>query len=293
MSSIDEVLVAGASERRESPIVALLRSAHRDPLTFVAFAILALSLLAAILAPWLAPQSPTLAAPVDRMEPLWTAGHVLGTDQLGRDMLSRMLYGARLAWIVGTLSAAFALVFGGVLGALAGYFGGWLDGFISRSVDGVMAFPPVLLALIIAAILGPSTGTGIVALAVVFTPLMARVMRGEVLARRDLEYVAASRNLGKPEPLILLQDIVPNTMSAMSVTAVIVFSRAIVIEASLSFLGVGTQPPAANWGVMIAEARDVITISPRLWLLPGIGLALTVLAANISAEVLGRQNGAR
>lgn len=282
---------AGNALRPVGAVRRLISSARHDPLTGLAVVVLAASLVAAVLAPWLAPHPPTRAAPVDRLLPLLSEGYLLGTDQLGRDVLSRLLYGARLAWIVGVLSAATALLLGGLLGAVAGFYGGWLDSFVSRSIDGIMAFPPVLLALIIAAILGPSTTTGIVAISVVFVPLMARVMRGEVLARRELEYVAASRNLGKPELAILLHDIVPNTLPAMSVTTVIVFSRAIVIEASLSFLGVGTQPPAANWGVMIAEAREVLTIYPRLWLLPGLGLVVTVLAANIAAEVLGRRGG--
>lgn len=269
------------------------RFVRNDWVTAFAVLILVGSFVAALFAPLFAPVSPTTAKPVDRLQPLFSEGYLLGTDQLGRDMLSRLLFGARLAWTVGVASSGLAVIVGGILGAVAGFYRGWLDAFISRFVDGLMAFPPVLLALVIAAVLGPSTRTGILALAVVFAPLASRVMRAEVIAQRDLEYVLASRNLGKPEWLVLLQDVLPNTVSAMSVTAVIISSRAVVIEASLSFLGVGTQPPAANWGVMIGESREFLTSHARLWVLPGVALAVTVLASNIVADfVRQRQNRA-
>lgn len=267
------------------------RAARRDPIAAIAVLVLAASLAAAVLAPLLAPHPPTRAVPVDRLLPIGSPRHVLGTDQLGRDLLSRLLFGARLAWTVGIATASLSLLIGGALGAVAGFFRGWIDAFISRSIDGLMAFPPVLLALVIAAIVGPSTTTGVLALAIVFSPLVSRVVRGEVIAQRELEYVAASRNLGKPEWLTLLQDVLPNTLPAVSVTAVIVSSRAIVIEASLSFLGVGTQPPRANWGVMISEARDHLSTHPRLMVLPGVALALTVLASNVLADSFRRRSG--
>ncbi len=282
MSPIDPVTARGQRLRRSAQGVG--RFVRNDWVTALAVVILIGSFIAALFAPLLAPVSPTAATPVDRLQPILSQGYLLGSDQLGRDMLSRLLFGARLAWTVGVASAGLAIIVGGILGAVAGFYRGWLDAFISRSVDGVMAFPPVLLALVIAAVLGPSTRTGILALGVVFAPLAARVMRAEVIAQRDLEYVFASRNLGKPEWLILVQDVLPNTVSALSVTAVIISSRAVVIEASLSFLGVGTQPPAANWGVMIGESRQFLTSHSRLWVLPGIALAVTVLASNIVAD---------
>ena len=160
----------------------------------------------------------------------------------------------------------------------------WVDGLVTRFVDGVLAFPPILLALVLAAIMGPSTKTGIIALAIVYTPLTARIMRSSVLAEKSLDYVNVSRGLGHRPSWTLWRHVVPNTLGPMLVVGTVVVSRSIIVESSLSFLGAGTQPPAAAWGLMIAEGRDLMLVNPILIVIPAIVLSATVLSINLFAD---------
>ncbi|MEM7734843.1 MAG: ABC transporter permease [Deinococcota bacterium] len=256
-------------------------------LTGLAILVVIITIVAAVFAPLLSDRDPTLAVPASRLQPPGQDGHVLGTDLLGRDIYTRLLYGARLAWLVGGTVAGISVLVGSLLGALAGYFDGWLNEAISRLIDAVLAFPALLLALVLAAIYGPSTRTAIVALSVAYVPLVARVVRAVVLRERELDYVRASRGLGNPEWLTLWRHIIPNTLGPLLVVATIVASRAIIVESSLSFLGAGTQAPLANWGLMVRDGRDVILQFPRLLLVPALTLSLTVLAINLVADALG------
>ena len=230
---------------------------------------------------------PTQAVPIDRLLEPGQRGHLLGTDQIGRDVFARLVYGARLAWIVGIAVSLGSVVGGGVAGAIAGYLGGIVDLAITRAVDAILAFPPILLALVFAAIVQPSTGTAVVALVIVYTPLTTRIMRAAVLAEKQLDYVAASRGIGNSEIWTLVRHIVPNTLGPLLVVSTLVVSRAIIVEASLSFLGAGTQPPAASWGVMISEARSVVLSDPGLVIIPAVVLSATVLAMNLVADWIG------
>jgi ABC-type dipeptide/oligopeptide/nickel transport system permease subunit len=262
------------------------RKMLRSWVTSVALAVVLLTLVAALFPTLFGDASPTVAVPVDRLQPIGAEGHPLGTDQIGRDVAARLAHSARLAWIVGVSVALGSLLLGAALGAAAGYLGGWLDTVSSRAMDGLLAFPPILLALVLAAVLGPSTRTAIIALAIVYTPLVGRVMRAAVLSERALDYVAAARGLGHREWTVLWRHVLPNTMGPLLVVGTIVVSRAIVIESSLSFLGAGTQPPTPSWGLMIAEARSLITTEPHLVLIPAIVLSVTVLAINLLADAL-------
>jgi len=265
----------------------VVRELWHRPSMLIPLAIILVTLAAAVLAPILTPYNPTRAVPGSQLQPLGADGHLLGTDQLGRDVLTRLLYGARLAWIVGVSVSTTSILFGLVLGGLAFYASGWMDTIISRLIDGVLAFPALLLALVLAAILGPSTRTGIVALAIVYTPLTARVMRSAVLGERELDYVSVSRGLGNREIVTLVRHVAINTMPPMLVVGAVVTSRSIIVESSLSFLGAGTQPPAAAWGLMIGEARDVMLLYPALVVVPAIVLSVTVLSINLFADALG------
>jgi ABC-type dipeptide/oligopeptide/nickel transport system permease subunit len=265
----------------------LLAEIRRRPSVFVPLTVIVLTLLAAILAPQLTAYDPTRAAPGSQLQPIGSPGHPLGTDQLGRDVLTRILYGARVAWVVGASVSVLSIVAGMVLGGLAFYASGWLDTVLSRFIDGILAFPALLLALVLAAVLGPSTRTGIVALAIVYTPLTARVMRSAVLAERQLDYVSVSRGLGNREIVTLLRHVVINTLPPMLVVGAVVTSRSIIVESSLSFLGAGTQPPTAAWGLMIGEARQVMLLYPALLVVPAVVLSLTVLSINLFADALG------
>lgn len=242
------------------------------------------SLALGLLAPVLTDFDATRAVPVERLLSWGEDGHLLGTDEIGRDILTRLLYGARLAWLVGVSVSSLALLIGGVLGVLSGHFGGWLDAVITRLIDALLAFPPLLLALVGAAVWGPSTRTAIFTLGVVYTPLVARVSRAAVIGERQLDYVAASRGLGNTEARTVLRHVVPNIVGPLLVVASVVFSRSIIVEASLSFLGAGTQAPNPNWGVMIAESRKLLLTQPSLVIVPAVVLSVTLLSANIVSD---------
>ena len=257
-----------------------------SPVNAVAAVVLLASLVAALFAPLLTSFDPNLAVPKDRLLGIGEEGHLLGTDPIGRDVFTRLVYGARLAWIVGSSVSVVSLLAGGTIGAMGGYFGGWFDSVSSRIVDAVLSFPPVLLALVIAAVASPSTGAAILALAIVFSPLAARVMRSVIAGERRLDYVSASRGLGHREGWTLVRHVLPNTVGPMFVVATIVVSRAIIVESSLSFIGAGTQPPTASWGLMIAEAQEVLRTEQQLIIIPAIVLILTVLSINLTADAL-------
>jgi ABC-type dipeptide/oligopeptide/nickel transport system permease subunit len=285
---VEESLRSGEDSRPVAPTSGgMIRELARRPSLLIPLLIILATLAAALLAPYATDFSPTRAVPGSQLLPVGTSGHLLGTDQLGRDVLTRILYGARVAWMVAILVSLLSIVAGVILGGLAFYASGWLDAVISRFIDGVLAFPALLLALILAAVLGPSTRTGIIALAIVYTPLTARVMRSAVLAERGLDYVAVSRGLGNREGVTLVRHVLINTVPPMLVVGAVVASRSIIIESSLSFLGAGTQPPTAAWGLMIGEARELMLIFPALVVVPAAVLSVTVLAINLFADALG------
>ena len=284
---VGESVVGDGSSASVSRLGKLGREIWRRPSIFSPLIFIVLTLVGAVLAPYLTPYSPTRAVPGFQLLPIGSPGHTLGTDQLGRDVLTRILFGSRVAWSVGLMVSLLSIVTGVVLGGLAFYASGWLDTVISRFIDGVLAFPALLLALILAAVLGPSTRTGIIALAIVYTPLTARVMRSAVLSERQLDYVAVSRGLGNREFVTLVRHVFINTTPPMLVVGAVVASRSIIIESSLSFLGAGTQPPTAAWGLMIGEAREVMLIFPMLVVVPAVVLSGTVLAINLFADAVG------
>ena len=279
--------MTSTAEPRSGRATRALRSLRADPALAVSSFVVVLTLTAAILAPLLAPYSPIATAPGEQLQDLRSPGHLLGTDQLGRDVLSRILHGSRIAWQVGLTVSSLSLIGGMSLGALSFYASGWLDSAVTRLVDGVLAFPPLLLALVLAAVMGPSTETAIIALSIVYVPLAARVMRSAVLGERALDYVSVSRGMGHRELWTLWRHVLPNTLPPMIVVATIVVSRSIIVESSLSFLGAGTQAPTPSWGLMIGEAREVLLLYPALAMVPAIVLSATVLSINLFADSLG------
>ncbi len=278
------VVVSGPRRRSLSP--SWRRGLAARVVNWVALAIVLITLVAAVTAGLWTDFDPNRVDPVARFRGWGENGHLLGTDQIGRDRFTRLLYGARLVWIVGLGVSLMAMTVGGVLGSLAGYLGGRIDAIVSRVSDGVLAFPPLLLALVLAAVMGPGTRTAIIALAIVYSPLVIRVSRAAVLGERHLSYVDASRGLGNSERRTLLRHILPNVVGPMFVVGSVVVSRAIIVEASLSFLGAGTQPPNPNWGVMIADGRELILSRPGQLLLPAFVLSVTVLALNLVSDAL-------
>jgi peptide/nickel transport system permease protein len=244
-----------------------------------------LTVLAAVLAPLIVPSPPTLVSLANRLRPPMTrdaAGvpHVLGTDQLGRDVLSRILYGARISLLVGVISVGVAGAIGFTAGLLAGYAGGAVDSAVMRIVDLQMAFPFILLALAIVALLGPSLVNVIAVFIVTSWPIYARTARASVLVVRSLEYVEAARGAGARPVRIVARHVLPNVLGPMLVVASFEMARVIIVEAAMSFLGLGIRPPTPTWGNMLADGRAYIR--DAWWLSTFPGLAIMVLAAAVN-----------
>ena len=241
--------------------------------------------LAAVVADWLPLASPLRMVPQSRMAgPSWAMP--LGADAFGRDLLSRIVHGARLSLQVALTSVAIAAGAGTLLGLASGYAGGRLDLILMRVMDVFFSFPAILLALGIVAALGPSPSNVILAIAVVYTPIFARVVRGPVLALKEREFVEATRALGAPTPRIVGRHILPNLLSVLVVQASIALSWAILTEASLSFLGLSAQPPVPSWGAMLNEGRLNLELAPHLAIFPGLAIMLAVLGFNLLGDGL-------
>jgi peptide/nickel transport system permease protein len=243
----------------------------------------AIAVLVALLAPLIAPHDPAAANFDVVLAPPLRAG-LLGTDQLGRDLLSRMFYGARSTLAAGVLSTLLGTVVAVPIGLVAGYYRRWADTVISRVTDLVLSFPFLLLAVGLAAIFGPSLTNAILALGIAQIPIVTRVVRAEVMAQRDLEYVQAETVNGTPTGVVLFRRILPNVLNPIVVQASVTIPTAIVGAAILSFLGLGVQPPTADWGNMLAEAQNYLSQAPWLGVFPGVAIFLTTLSFNLLGD---------
>ncbi len=237
----------------------------------------------AVLAPLLAPFDPTAIDPAGRLAPPGGA-HPLGTDRLGRDLLSRVLYGGRVALVVGAVAVLIGAGIGVPLGLISGYRAGRLDAVLMRVVDGMMAFPALLLAITVVAALGPGHVQAMTAIGVVLIPIFARLARAQTLATRGQEFVLAARTLGATEARIVLLHILPNIAGPLVIQSTVAFSGAVLAEASLSYLGLGTQPPTPSWGSMLQEARDVLFVARWMAIWPGVAIAAAVLGLNLLGD---------
>lgn len=269
-------------ERRKAYVRLWRRFSVNRPAVVAGVILLALITIA-VSAPLVAPHNPTQQnLALMEMPPGRDAW--LGTDQLGRDVLSRLIYGARVAFLVGFCAVGFALMLGTAIGVVSGYFAGWIDNVLMRIMDILLAFPYLLLAISIVAALGPGTLNTIIAIAIWLTPTYARLSRGVVLTVRRSAYVEAARAIGASHAGIMLRHIVPNTLTPVLVQTTLDFARAIMMAAGLSFLGYGVQPPTPSWGGMIAQGRDELLISPHIVIAPGLAIVLTVLCLNIVGD---------
>jgi peptide/nickel transport system permease protein len=262
-----------------------LRRAARARLAPFGAAVVLLAITVALLAPVVAPYNPlkqnlnnTLARPD------WT--HLMGTDNVGRDVFSRMVYGTRVSLVAGFGSVVIAVLVGGLLGLLAGYAGGRVDNLVMRMMDAVLSFPPLVLALALGAVLGAGLTGVVIALGVVYTPTFARLMRGQVLSITAREYVDAARALGAPGWRIAWSHVLPNATAPIVVQASLSVAFAILAEASLSFLGLGIQPPAASWGSMINAGRGYLQQAPWIVFGPGAALFITVVGLNFVGDAV-------
>jgi len=241
-------------------------------------------ILVAVAAPLMAPDNPVAQI----AKPLLGPGgpFPVGTDELGRDEFSRLLFGARVSLYVGVLSVVIALGLGGTSGLLAGFYGGWLDNVTMRAMDVLFALPALVLAIAITAVLGPSLTNVMLAIGIVYAPTFARVARGPTLAVAQLPYIEAARAIGASTPSIVLRHVVPNVSAPLLVQTTVSLSTAILTEAALSFLGLGTQPPIPSWGLMLSDARQYMLIDPWIAVLPGCAIAFTVLGFNLLGDGL-------
>jgi len=239
----------------------------------------------AALAPIVAPYDPTANAVGPNLAPPSVA-HPFGTDPFGRDILSRVIFGARVSVMVGFIAVAEALVAGVIIGLVAGYVGGWLDAVLMRIMDAILAFPVLVLAIVLVSILGVGIVNVMLAVGLRYIPTFARVTRGEVLSVKEQDFVRSSKLVGSSRPRILVSEILPNIVSPIIVTSTVLVAYAILAEAGLSFLGLGVQPPTASWGMMLSRGQTYIRIAPWLALFPGIALVMTVLSINLLGDGL-------
>ncbi len=266
----------------ESPWTRSMKTLRRNRLAMVGVAVIVMWTIIALTAPYISPYDPIAQNLAERLREPSTV-HLFGTDELGRDTFSRILYGARISLPAGIVIIAFALLVGSALGAIAGYLGGALDMVIMRIADVTLAFPSIVLALAIAAVLGPSLTNAMIAMIVVWWPEYARLMRGQVLATKNNEYVAAARVVGVPNAQILVRHIIPNTVAPLIVKASLDVGVAILTVAALSFIGLGAVPPTPEWGAMISAGRFKFY---NWWLttFPGLAMLTVVLAFNFLGD---------
>jgi peptide/nickel transport system permease protein len=249
-------------------------------LGFVAFFILL-----ALFAPWIAPHDP-LAASWSAIRKAPSAGYLFGTDEIGRDVLSRVVWGARASLLAGVVSVCISLTLGLPIGMLAGYLGGWTDALISRATDAMLACPFLILAIALAAFLGPSLTNAMIAIGISATPVFIRLTRASVMAVKVEDYVEAARALGNPPLRIALRHILPNILAPLIVQATLAIAAAVIAEASLSFLGLGQQPPSPSWGSMLNTAKNYIEQAPWMAVWPGLSIFMLVLSFNLLGDGL-------
>jgi peptide/nickel transport system permease protein len=269
----------------ESAARRALRRLLRRKGAVLGLTIIALFVAAAVLAPWIAPYDPTAQSwTLVRKPPSWL--HWLGTDEVGRDTLSRVIFGARASLLAGVISVCIAVGIGVPLGLTAGYLGGFVDGLLSRLTDAMLACPYLILAIALAAFLGPSLGNAMIAIGIATTPIFVRLTRGQVMAVKVEDFVEAARMVGNPRWRIAVVHILPNILPALAVQASLSIAAAIIAEASLSFLGLGQQPPDPSWGSMLNAAQRFLSNAPWLAIFPGLAIFLTVMSFNLLGDGL-------
>ena len=248
-------------------------------------AVIALFILMALLAPWIAPHDP-LATSWSAVRKAPDATFWLGTDEIGRDVLSRVIWGARASLLAGVVSVSLSLSIGLPVGLAAGWLGGWVDALISRMTDAMLACPFLILAIALAAFLGPSLTNAMIAIGISATPVFVRLTRGQVLAVKVEDYVEAARAVGNSQLRIALRHVLPNIVAPLIVQATLAIAAAVIAEASLSFLGLGQQPPAPSWGSMLNTAKNYVDQAPWMAIWPGLSIFLLVLSFNLLGDGL-------
>ena len=271
--------------KEASPAQRAWRRLARRKGAMVGLALLFLFILLAVCAPWISPYDP-LATSWSAVRKAPSMQHWFGTDDIGRDVLARVIWGARASLLAGVISVAIALAVGVPLGVAAGYVGGWTDMIISRLTDAMLACPFLILAIALAAFLGPSLTNAMIAIGIAATPIFIRITRGQVLAVKVEDYIEAARAVGNPHIRIALRHIFPNVVPPLIVQATLAIAAAVIAEASLSFLGLGQQPPAPSWGSMLNTAKNYVENAPWMAVWPGLSIFLLVLSFNLLGDGL-------
>lgn len=256
----------------------------KNPVGLVGLIVVAFTLLVAIFAPIIAPFDPSNQDADRLLGP--SLDHLFGTDELGRDTFSRVVFGARISIMVGVVAVLISLAAGGLLGIVAGYFGGKIDSIIMRVVDVLFAFPGLILAIVIAGLLGPSSRNAMIAIGVIYAPAFARVIRGSVLTVLSELYIESAHVSGANTPQVIARHVLPNILAPLIVLVTVYLSSAIIAEASLSFLGLGAQPPTPSWGGMLNAARTYMEINPWMAIAPGLAIMIVVLGLNFLGDGL-------
>lgn len=264
---------------------AIWKRLRRNRAALAGIAVLAVFALSGIFAAWLAPYDP-YRSDLERSLAGPSPQHWLGTDELGRDILSRIIYGARLSMVIGSISVAIGVAIGVPIGLFAGYFGGRFDLFSQRVIDVLLGFPSIILAIVLVTVLGVGLVNVMIAVGIVSVPTYARLIRGQVLSLKTQEYVEAARALGAGNPRIVFRHIFPNTLAVLIVQTTLQVAAAILSAAALGFLGLGVQQPTAEWGAMLSTARQYIQLAPHTLIFPGLAIMLTVLGFNLLGDGL-------
>lgn len=262
-----------------------LRSLLANRLAVAGMVLLGILIFAAVFAEQLAPYNPIAQSLYDRRQPP-SREHWMGTDDLGRDVLSRVIFGSRLSLRVGVLSVGIAIVTGTLIGLIAGYAGAWVDNIVMRLMDVMLAFPSLLLAIAIVTILGPGLLNMLYAIAIVSIPIYARIARAQVLSVKEQDFILAARAIGVPGHRILFRNILPNSLTPLIVAGTLGIATAILDAAGLSFLGLGAQPPTPEWGAMLGEGRGAVVAAPHVVAFPGLAIMFSVLGFNLLGDGL-------
>ncbi|MBM4761264.1 ABC transporter permease subunit [Bacillus sp. B15-48] len=264
----------------------LFKKLLRNRLAAIGLFITLSMVIVATFAPWIAPLHPNEMNIANTLAPPGTDGHLLGTDNYGRDLFSRLVYGARISLIVGVAAVVFGAFFGTLLGLVSGYFGGRLDSMIMRTMDGLFAFPFILLAITLMTVLGQGLMNVIIAIGIANIPGFARIVRGQVLSVKEEEFIEVTESLGATHGRILFHHILPNCLAPLIVYGTMSVAGAIISEAALSFLGLGVQPPTASWGSILKDGKDFLVLSPHMATFSGMAILLTVLGINLFGDGL-------
>ena len=273
------------------PFIDQISQLWRNKTAVAGLIIIVLFIISAILAPYLSPHNPNETSLYDQLKPpVWHANgawkNILGTDDLGRDILSRLIYGARVSLVVAVISVGLAFFCGTLLGCFSGYYKGFRDSIIMRFMDIILAFPYILLAIVVVAYLGPSLQNAMIAIAITYIPRFARIVRGSVLEEYEKDYVSAARAIGASDLRIIFIAILPNCLGPLIVQTTLGFASAILDMAALSFLGLGAQPPTPEWGAMIAHSRALILRASWVMTFPGLAILFAVLGFNLLGDGL-------